>query len=262
MEYDKDGDLNYGAFYNRIINYLPEELQKSLADTFDFCQFYYKVYSKVMRNLSPELLKLMKQQYPVFKTEKRPLVVEQINVIANITGYKLLLNLFHLVEDQKTGVNLREKYPKFESWIDFYGRPHKPDTMDETHRHEYTWLSDKEWDELRESENRIMLEYFNWKEKRKFEFIDLVQTILFKYYKELEELNSDELIMYAVHLGDEYEYYLTTCEEMELFIDCGFPEEDIKLTDEEFEQNYRNLSTEIKDKTDVLRNRRIAGEIV
>jgi hypothetical protein len=83
-----------------------------------------------------------------------------------------------------------------------------------------------------------------------------------KYFKELEELNADEWIMYAVAIVDEYDYYLSTCEHVELFIDCGFPEDDMKLTDEEFDTNYCNLSKEIKDKTDDLRNRRIAGEAI
>lgn len=260
MEYDNDGDLNYHAYYNRVKNYVPADLQKAMEDTFDFCDFYYKVYRKVMRSLAPALHKLMKRQYPVFITEKRPLVTDFINVIATTTGYKLLLNLFHLVQGQKAGVNLRQKYPEFESWVEFYARPQKPDTMDETHRHEYTWISDKEWDELRESENQNMLEYFNWCEKRKFEFIDMVQTILFKYYKELDDLNADELIMFAVHIREEYEYYLTGCEHIELFIDCGFPEDDMKLTDEEFEINYSNLSSNAKEAATELRNRRIAGE--
>jgi hypothetical protein len=262
MEYDKDGDLNFHAFYNRVVNYVPSDMQKEMANTFDFCNFYYTVYSKVMRNLAPALHKLMKRQYPVFVTENRPLVTDYINVIATTTGYKLLLNLFHLIQGQKAGVNLRQKYPEFERWVEFYARPHKPDTIDETHRHEYTWLTDKEWDELRESENQILLEYFNWSEKRKFEFIDVVQTILFKYYEELHDLNADELIIYAVHIRDEYEYYLTNCEHIELFIDCGFPEDHMKLTDEEFQTNYSNLSSEAKNATTELRNRRIAGELI
>lgn len=262
MIYDNEGDIDYDAWYNSSKAYFPEKFKKQMEDSYDLMHFMYSVYRKVMRQLAPALRKLMRQQYPVFKTEKRPLVVEYIESISTTIGYSLLFNLYHLVQGQKAGVNIREKYQKLDSWVDFYARPQHPHTIDETTRPEYTWMSDEEWEVYRDSENKAMLEFFNWKEKRKFEFIDLVQKLIFKYYKELEELNPDEWIMYAVHMGDEYETYLSQCEDVELFIDCGFPEEEIKLTDEEFRQNYHNLSQEIKDKTDELRNRRIAGEMI
>jgi len=107
-----------------------------------------------------------------------------------------------------------------------------------------------------------LLEFFNWEERRKFEFIDLVQTIILKYFKELEELNSDEWIIYAVAMREEYQYYMTSCENVELFIDCGFPEEEIKLADVEFIKTNSKLGNEIIRKASALRNRRISGEMI
>jgi hypothetical protein len=204
----------------------------------------------------------MYQQYPVFKTETRPLVVEHINDISDITVTALIITLRKLVEDQKAGVNVREKYPEFEHWIEFYGRPNQPEFIDDSNRYEYPWVSDEEWEVTLEKENSMLLEFFNWKEKRKFDFIDLIQKTFFKYYKELEELNPDEWIIYAMLIRDEYENYLCRCEDLELFIDCGFPEEEINLSYEEFIRNFRNLSQEIKHKTEELRERRIAGEMI
>jgi len=260
MEYDMDGDIDFNAWYKRNKEYFPQEIKDPFEQHSDFIHFLYNGYQKVMKRMAPALHKLMKRQYPIFKTEERTLVLNQIDDVATTTGSSLLFKLYELVQGQKDGINIREKYPDFERWKKFYAQPHTPTTIDETTRSQYVWLNDDEWIEYRDSENKGLLEYFNWEEKRVFEFIDVVQTLIFQYFKELEELNADEWIMYAVCIRDEYEYYKSNCEQIELFIDCGFPEEDMKLSDEEFNQNYSNLSKDIKDKTTEIRNRRIAGE--
>ena len=262
MEYDKEGDPNYNAWFNLNKQYIPPQFVDNMQESIDLMHFLSSVYFKVMKHLAPALHRLMREQYPVFKKEKRPLVVDYINTVASTTGYALLWKLYKLVNDQRAGVNVREKYPKFDEWVEFYGRPHKPDTINEATRPEYTWLNDAEWEVYRDNENKAFLEFFNWEQKRVFDFIDVVQTLLFKYFKELHELNADELIIYAVDIRDEYEYYLSGCEHAELFIDCGFPEEDMKLTDEEFDKNYSALNAEKKDYVQSLRERRIAGEAI
>jgi len=80
----------------------------------------------------------METQYPVFKTEKRPMVLEFINTIATTTGFSLLFRLYNLVQDQKKGVNVREKYPKFDSWGELYARPQHPGNVEETNRPIYS----------------------------------------------------------------------------------------------------------------------------
>jgi len=260
---DDDDENEYDPLYESYKNYIPEQYRDSFDDTFEIGHFMYHVYLCVMRELTPSLKKLMWQQYPVFNTEKRPKVLAHLDFIAATIGHHLLINLYHLVEGQKAGVIIREKYPRFDSWVEFYARPQHPRIIDESNRSElYSWMSDEEWEVYRDKENGLMLEFFNWKEKRKFDFVDLVQGLLLKYYKELEKLNHDEWIIYAVFIRDEYETYLINCEDTELFIDCGWPEELVGQTYEEFKQNYQSLSQEIRDKTTELRNRRIAGEVI
>lgn len=262
MIYDNEGDLNYDAWYSSSKDDLPEPLGKVFADNFDKLHFLCNVHQKVMKKLSPALHKLMLEQYPVFKAEKRPSVLKKIETISSTTGHLLLLHLYHLVQGQKVGVNIRETYPDFDKWVELYARPEYPKTIDETTRYQYTWMIDEEWEVYRDNENKAMLQFFNWKEKRKFEFVDLIQKLLFKYYKELEDLNADEWIIYAVFMGEEYESYLLGCEDLERFIDCGFPEELIDQTYEEFLERFLNLSREITDKRSELRSRRIAGEMI
>lgn len=262
MEYGEDKTIDFETWYIKYRSLLPKEFVDYTKEHSYEIFFMFQLYRKVMAEIHPSLRKLMNKQYPVFKTENRPLVTEYINNISATTGHELLFKLIRLVQGQKNGVNVREKYPKFDRWVDFYGRPQKPKTIDEATRSWDSWMSDEEWIIFRDSENKALLEYFNWKEKRKFEFIDLIQTILFKYYKELEDLNPDEWIIYAVDIRDEYEYYLTSCEDVELFIDCGFPDDYIKLTNEQFRENYSKLNMDIKQKATELRKRRIAGEMI
>jgi len=261
MIYDNEGDLNYDAWYSSNKDDLPEPLGNLMADNFDKFHFLCNVHQKVMKNLAPALRKLMLKQYPVFRTEKRKLVVQKINSVLTTTGHLLLLNLYHLVQGQKAGENVRETYPDFDTWVG-YARTESPNLIDENKRSQYTWLSDEEWEVYRDNENKDILQFFTWQEKRKFEFIDLVQKLLFKYFKELEDLNADEWIIYAVYIREEYEAYLFGCEEIERFIDCGFPEELVNQTYEEFLERFMNLSCEITDKRSELRSRRIAGEII
>ena len=261
MIYENDEDLNFDAWYSSNKDDLPEPLGNLMADNFDRFHFLCHVYHKVMKNLTPALRKLMLQQYPVFKTEKRPLVVKNIKTIYTTTGHLLLLNLYNLVQDQKAGVNIRETYPDFDTWVD-YVRTEQPKTIDESTRYQYTWLSDEEWEVYRDNENKEILQIYTWKEKRKFEFIDLMQKLLFKYFRELEDLNADEWIIYAVYMHEEYTAYLTGCDDLERFIDCGFPEELVNQTYEEFLERFLNLDREITDKRSELRSRRIAGEMI
>lgn len=260
MEFDKEGYLDFKAWYHLNKDHFSPELDEILEVGYDSFYFLFHVYRKVMDKMPPALRNLMAKQYPVFKTESRPLVREFIDIIATTTGYSLLFRLKNLVEDQKKGVSIREKYPRLEEWKNFYIRPQHPGTVDESKRHQYVWLNDKEWKVFVQTENKKLLELFNWKESRKFKFIDIVQNIVLEHFKELEDLNSDEWIIYALVMREEYEYYMTNCDKAEMFIDCGFPEEQIKLKDDEFMQVYSELSDEMKMKLIALRNRRIAGE--
>jgi len=262
MEYDNADYLDFETWYHLNKSHFPSEFKAFIEDSYEPFYFLFNVYRKVMAKMVPSLRQLMGTQYPVFNTEKRPTVLEFISTIATTTGFSLLFRLYNLVQDQKKGVNLRVKYPKFESWIDLYARPQQPATVDEKNRPVFSWLNEEEWKVYVETENNKMFEFFNWEERRKFDFIDLVQSIILKYFKELEELNGDEWIIYAVTMRQEYKYFMTSCENVELFIDCGFREDEIKLTDDEFIETYSKLSKEIVMKASALRDRRISGEII
>lgn len=262
MEFDNEGNLDFQAWFYLNKKNFPPGLEVILENGYDSFFFLFNVYRRTMDQMAPAMRQLMTRQYPVFTTEKRPLVKEFIDIIATTIGYSLLFRLKNLVDDQKKGVKIREKYAYWEEMIAFYARPHEAPVVDQNKRPKYRWLNDEKWKSLVEMENTKMLALFNWKQSRKFEFIDIVQTIVLENFKELEDLNPDEWIVYAAYMSDEYEYYQTSCDNVELFIDCGFQEEEIKLSDAEFRRKYANLSPDVKDKLATLRNRRISGEAI
>jgi len=260
MLYDQEGDPNFDAWFSENQSRLPKELVDYMKEHYDILHFFFRTNLKILNHLAPALHELMLKQYPVFRTEQRPAVLEYLGDLPSTTCDAILFNLYSLMQDQKEGKNVRENYPDIDRCRDFYGKPATPDTIDESTRPNYTWLNDAEWEEYRDSENASMRGFFNWEEKRKFEFVDLVQTYIFKYYKEVEDLNPDEWIAYAVIIRDEYESYKTICENVELLIDCKMPEKYVDCPFDEFYKAYSSLDKEVKDHATELRIRRIAGE--
>ena len=255
-------NIDWRTWYDKHKHLIPDKYKADFENNLNVLQFLFDIYYKTMRKLTPVLKELMFKQYPVIKAEKRPIVAEYIDKFINSVGSKLLFKLNALLNGQKEGVTIRERYPKFDDWAKFYGSPQKPKQLKENDRNApiHQNKSDNEWKQYKAAENIRILEFHNWKEKRKSEFIGILQAILFENYKELEELNADELIIYAVDIYDEYEYYLLLCERIEMFIDCGFPKEHINISDKEFYENCQKLSPETRNKITDLRNRRIARE--
>ncbi|MDF1546331.1 MAG: hypothetical protein P1P88_00825 [Bacteroidales bacterium] len=257
-----DKDIDWEAWYNQNKGVIPDEYKADFEDNIVLLQFLFSVYFKIMQRLSPELKQLMFSQFPVIESERRPVVVEFIDKFIHSVGTKMLFKLNGLIEGQKNGVNIREKYHQFDQWLILYGRPPKLKQIEDSDRTRarYKKMSNSQWETYKSVKNEQLLLFFNWKERRKTEFINILQNILFEDYKDLEDLNADELIIYAVIIYEEYNYYLMVCERIELFIDCGFPEEEIYLSDQAFLEKYEKLNPEIKANAVKLRHRRIAGE--
>jgi len=260
MLYDQEGDPNFDAWFSQNQRNFPKELVDFLKEHYDTFHFLFSIYRKILKHLDPAMHELMLKHYPVFRTEQRPAVLEYLDDLPTLTCDAILIKIYHLWLNQKAGKNIRDSFPDIDKWRDFYGKPKTPDTIDESTRPDYTWISDAEWEQYRDSENASLLEFFNWEEKRKFEFVDLVQTYIFKYYKEIENLNPDEWIVYAMIIRDEYEYFKTICENIELLIDCKMPEKYVDCPIDEFQQAYSSIDKEVKDRATEFRNRRIAGE--
>ena len=80
-----------------------------------------------------------------------------------------------------------------------------------------------------------------WRKRRRDAFIDPLQEITLNQFSLVDEINSDEWIIYALWLDENYCTYELDCDMICSFIDCKLPEEDIKL-------NMRDLHQKITEK--------------
>ncbi len=248
--WEEDDDLDFSYDFLEFIEHK--------SDVIDLlCKFHQDIKAEI----KPAIRKLMYSQYPVLRTEERPLLVEDIEFIINYTANQdYLLKIYKLLEWHKKGEDLRTLYPKLDKWAKFYCRPAEPDTVSFTRPENYFWMTDEEWIEDAKKENEGLLQFYNWEQTRQAEYILLIQKIYFRYFPQLLDLNSDEWILFAVDIRDEYEMFKESCEHIEEFIDCGFPEEDFKLTGNDYFEKYSALPEEVRLKARDLRERRIAGE--
>jgi len=214
--------------------------------------FYNTIYIPIITELAPLIRRLMLKQYPIIRGENRPLLVENINWIISSASHDFVMRLYLIVQDQKEGVNIREKYPKFDSWVDFYGRPAELPVADYTFFDKYPEigknLTEQQKREIAEEGLEDEISSFLNNEKLKKEYYDILQPIILKYYKDLEELEYEGWIMYAVQIRESYEDYKYRCEHLDTIIEYGFDEEDINLEYSKFMDKFSIKYQEMEDK--------------
>jgi len=218
-----------------------EFVEPSLEDEL----FYTSVYMPVMSELAPAVHKLIRYQYPVFETEHRPAVWEAIERVVQRTGHRFLLELYNLIRDQNEGVDLRTKYPDFEKW-----EQRKKDTsyFSRTIFDSIAGLTEKQRSELYELIKDKFQDSYNWKDQRLYEFIDMIQPILFHYYPQVQELDADGWIVYFYLLRIEHTDYWLDFEHYVVFIDYGFEESDLYIPYAEFKQKFEEKYDERRNK--------------
>jgi len=188
FENEEDNSTEMSEFenwYEVNYTYFKRESKQQPGPDLDISLFYYGIYKPVMDKLALAVRKLMLKQYPVIDFEFRPMVLEYINWLVSSTGHKLMLNLYNLIQDQKEGFNLRDKYPDFKTWIDAYARPVKPVLITIEEYDEFSFYTDQEKKQLIQDENNEIIKFFERQEKLRKEFYDVIQPILFKYYSAL-----------------------------------------------------------------------------
>jgi hypothetical protein len=240
-EEDYDYNLCYEDWLHYYRNCLPPELVNEPEKRFQELYYLYRVFTNILRQFQPAAYQVMLNQFPRFKEEARPLVVDRLHNIINRAGQNYLLQLFLLVYEQRAGVNVREKYPDFEKHKKRYGQPEKPNTIDDSDRDNYpSFPEDRIWEIFRDGYNKDIIKRFEWRKKREDAYINLLQEITLSQFSLIHELNGDEWIIYALWLQEDYGNYYLDCDMMCSFIDCKLPEEDIKL-------NMRDLHQKIME---------------
>ncbi|SDC37298.1 hypothetical protein [Williamwhitmania taraxaci] len=228
-EEDYDYNLCYEDWLHYYRNALPSELVSAQESHYQELYYLYRVFTNVLRQFQPAAYQLMLTQFPRFKEETRPLVIDRLQNIINKTGQTFLLQLFLLIYEQRAGVNVHEKYPDFEKYQTTFNQNKKRDTMVENLRKAYPPCTDEEWFVFRDELNVTLDEHSQWKKTRELAYTNLLQDIVLSQFSLIDEINPDEWIIYALWLLEDYGDYYYECDFMCSFFDSKLPEEDIKL---------------------------------
>jgi hypothetical protein len=168
--------------------------------------------------------------------------------------------MYYLLIDYNNNVDLRQKEPRLEEFREFYCNPQPPSLRDDENRAFYTWLSDEEWEKEKQEDNKKMIIFNEWEQKRKTEFYDIIQPALFRYLPGLNEIEKDYWVMYAVYLGDEYEIWKSLCENLEITIDFQMPPESVNWPIEEWRKMVHERYDTYGKESDEKRDTRIFGK--
>jgi hypothetical protein len=230
--FDDDDDLEPSEFddwFDVYFSLFPAELKDGFEPKPEIYDFYQGMYLRIMQDLTPAIRKLMYKQYPEIETERRPAVVKKIENILSATGPIFLIRLFVLLNDERNGVDLRAKHPEFDEWVKSYAHAKNPYEKSNKIFAKLPWLTEEQKKEIIEKTIEEDLFDINWKEMRKWDFIDTVQTIVLKHYRQVENLSADGWIVYSAFLTLEYAEYRFDIEFISAFITALLPEEDIHL---------------------------------
>lgn len=200
--------------------------------------FYYSVYKPFMSDLKKPLRAMIADHYPHIGKETRVEVLKKVDNHIDYVGHEFLLFLRRMIEFGKTGADLRELYPKLDEWAAKYPTYRKPRYLDESFWDKLEWLSPEMKEEMILESRKEADELFAFEEKPRFEFFSLLQSLVFRYYPEIQDMDKDGWAMYEAFLADEYTNYQLDFEHYECFIDYGFEIEDLDLPYEEYQKKF------------------------
>ena len=232
-----DNNLRFFDWQNKPIPGLPLDVEL----------FYHSVYVPFKKELKEPLRQMVNRHYRYIATECRPEVLARIERKIDWVGHEFILFLRNMVEEWKSGKNLREIFPKLDEWAVSYQSYRKPRYLDLSFWDKFDWLSEEQKQEMIEEEHREADEVFAFEEKPRSEFYDLLQGLTFKYYKEVQELDTDGWIMFEVFMRDEYTNYQLDFEHYDGFIKYEFGVEDLDLPYQEYSAKFSERCNERRE---------------
>lgn len=191
-------------------------------------KYYHSVYVPVMAGLEKPLRKMISEYYPHTAHEQRPKLRKEIDNDIKEIGHNFLLEIFKLVWLQKAGNNLREAYSNLDVWEKGYSYQREPKYFPDSFFDRFS-LNEEDKQKLIAESRLEAEEDFALKEKPRFEFFNLIQSILFKYYDEVTTLNTDGWIVFQDFLYYEFTLYQISFNRRENFIEYGFGVEDMAI---------------------------------
>ena len=197
------------------------------ASYLQFREWFFEVHQKCFAEIKPHFTRLMFRLYPDFKSAAHPVFQKYMNTISDGTITHLIFQAEKLCSEYKQNVNMREKYPKLEEWKKYYYNSNPPILVDDSHKKYHKRLSDEQWKEYKEKENRQIHLIHQREQKRRSQYYDIVQPILFKYLPTLNDLENDYWVIYAVTIHDNYEEWKTACDQILTTIEYKMPPESL-----------------------------------
>jgi hypothetical protein len=241
----------------------PPELVEQFERNYDVLYYMFNVFVPVAGDLPDLVRELMYKQFPSFRKETRPTIVEALDSIVNAAGVDLIQTVGVIMHGKSEGKTARDIFKPFDQWVKNHTYPEDTwEKVRDRERIEFGALdySDKRWKEIKKEENKFRQLEIKWIQKRRFEYIDLLQTTFLKYFKGFEMLDADDLTVYSRILRIEYEDYNDYCQDIERFIDWGLEEEDFKLNFSERMQKEIAMGNEKRWEMANMRYRRVYGE--
>lgn len=237
---DDDDDLVYSEaeiWYDDNLRYFDWK-DKPRGIPLEVELFYYSVYVPFKKELKKPIHEMVYRHYPRFATERRPEVLAKIENRIDWVGHEFILFLRNMVEEWKTGKDLREIFPELDKWAIDYPAYRQPSYMDPSFWDKFDWLNEEQRQSMIEEDRRQADELFAFREKPRFEFFELLQNLTFKYYAKVKELDADGWVMFRAFLHDEYVNYQLDFEHYDGFIELGFDVEDLNLPYEEYSAKF------------------------
>ncbi len=250
FEDDDDDNLEYSEaeiWYDDNLRYFDWQNKPVPGLPLDVELFYHSVYVPFKQDLKKPIHEMVYRHYPRIATEHRPEVLERIENRIDWVGHEFILFLRNMIEEWKTGKDLREIYPKLDEWAVIYPAYRKPRYMDPSFWDQFYWLNDEQRQSMIEDDRREADESFALEEKPRFEFFELLQTLTFKYYSEVKELDTDGWVMFQAFLHDEYSNYQMDFEHYDGFIEYGLEVEDLNLPYKEYSEKFSEKYNEKKE---------------
>ncbi len=230
---------NWELSYHIYKDKLPSEFRETMDTFLEFYNFYINIYESCTHRLESQLNKLMVRHYPAIEKATRPAQIEYIKDLNTGHLFGLLFTLRNHLREQTQKINIHEKYPKLESWREFYCNPSQPDTLEDKLRNIYLFPNDEDWQKHKEEENKLLKILHHWQQTRQNEYYNLVQPLLFEYLPKLNDFEGDFWILYAVTVRDNYEEWTSCCEHLETAIEYNMPPESVNWKNEDFKKLLR-----------------------
>lgn len=244
-------------------NTLPPDFRQTLERFFELVR-YFRRQKQFIDEIAPLLEKLMHLHYPDFKAITNEVQIKWMEEHNKINAMQLFGQLNRNLKYQRNMVPVSEKYPKIEQWREFYCKSHEPDYLDEEYRKKYPGfygrMSDAEWQQTMDSENKKIKQFHEWEEKRKNEYYELVQPVLFQHLPELQDMEGDWWVIYAVSIRDNYETWNQLCEELETALDYDLPPESCNWEYDKFKEAVSKRTKGQYTAAEKKRNKKIYGE--